>query len=254
MAKNEVTEVKENTSIVAADSTDSLKVEIAQEDMMIPFLRVVQSLSEEVTPGKDKYNPDVRPGDLYDGVTRTIFKNAKVIVCGMRKYFSEWTPDVRGKLVGKHLPTSDVVKNAKKVEVTTDKGFTFTNLKTGENNLLETYGIVLLIKNEDGTALPGVLTLSKTSFATGRQLSTLIAIHQEKGVPVFTLTTTSTSNSKGSWFKPAFSFDSYETDKMMLDWAKGLHAMTDNILFRNSREDSDAQAEPATADVDDGLL
>lgn len=254
MPKNEVTEVKETAAVVAAPAND-LKVEIAQEDMMIPFLRVVQSLSEEVTPGKDKYNPDVRPGDIYDGITRTIFKNAKVIVCGMRKYFSEWTPDVRGKLVGKHLPTSDIVKKAKKVEVTTDKGYTFTNLKTGENNLLETYGIVLLVKNEDGTALPGVLTLSKTSFATGRQLSTLIAIHQEKGVPVFTLSTTSTSNSKGSWFKPTFSFDSYETDPAMLDWAKGLHSMTDAILFRNSREDSDATGISADDNViEDGLL
>ena len=253
MPKNEVTEVKEPTAVTAAPAQDSLKVEIAQEDMMIPFLRVVQSLSEEVTPGKDKYNPDVRPGDIYDGVTRTIFKNAKVIVCGMRKYFSEWTPDVRGKLVGKHLPTSDVVRNAKKVEVKTDKGFTFTNLKTGENNLLETYGIVLLVKNEDGTALPGVLTLSKTSFSTGRQLSTLIAIHQEKGVPVFTLSTTSTSNSKGSWFKPAFGFDSYETDPMMLDWAKGLHGMTDSILFRNTKEDSDASPVDDNV-IEDGLL
>ena len=70
MAKNEVATVPEKTTAVA--QTPAL-VAVEQEDMMIPFLKVIQSLSEEVVPGKDKYNPDVRPGDIYDSVTRTVF-------------------------------------------------------------------------------------------------------------------------------------------------------------------------------------
>lgn len=245
MAKNEVT-IQENTAVA---TVAPVQVEIAKEDMMVPFLKVIQSLSEEVMPGKDKYNPDVRPGDIYDSVTRTIFKDAKAIICGMKKYYAEWTPEVRGQLVGKHPANSEVVRNAVKVEKTTDKGNAYFTLQTATgNDLIETYGIVMIIKNGDGLTLPAVLTLSKTSFMVGKQLTTILAIHQSKGTPVFKLGTTSTSNTKGSWYKPAFSFDSYETDADVLSMASGMVPLTDSILFGN------LAAEGGTVTVDDDLL
>ena len=247
MSKNEVVAKTETTAVMAAQP---FQVDIAKEDMMVPFLKVIQSLSEEVTPGKDKYNPDVRPGDIYDSVTRTIFKNAKVVICGMRKYYAEWTPEVRGQLIGKHLASSDTVKNAIKVEKKTDKGSAYYTLQTPTGNeLIETYGIVMVIKNEDGLTLPAVLTLSKTGFMAGKQLTTILAIHQSKGTPVFKLTTTSTSNSKGSWFKPSFTFDSYEADESVLEIASAMAPITDAILFNNNSTSDTVSA----TDVEDLL-
>ena len=91
MAKNEVMTAETN-----AVAVPTVQVDVSQEDMMVPFLKVIQSLSEEVMPGKDKYNENVRPGDIYDSITRTVFRNAKVIICGLKKYYAEWTPEVRG--------------------------------------------------------------------------------------------------------------------------------------------------------------
>lgn len=234
MAKNEVM----TTETTAVATVAPVQVDIAKEDMMVPFLKVIQSLSEEVTPGKDKYNSDVRPGDIYDSVTRTIFKDAKAVICGLKKYYAEWTPEVRGQLVGKHPANSDVVRNAVKIEKTTDKGDPYFTLqtKTG-NDLIETYGVVMIIKNGDGLTLPAVLTLSKTGFMVGKQLTTVLAIRQTGGTPVFRLSTTTTSNTKGSWFKPSFAFDSYETDENVLAMASGMVPLTDSILFGNSASD-----------------
>ena len=250
MGKNELT-VKESTDLAKPGVAAPFGIEISKEDMMIPFIKVIQSLSEEVMQGKDKFNPDVRPGDIYDSVTQTIFKNSKVIVCGLKKYYAEWTPEVRGKLVGKHPTNSDVVKNAVKTEKKTDKGQTFTQLSTPEGNeLVETYGLVLLVKTEDGLPLPAVLTLAKTSFMVGKQLSTVIAIHQNKGVPVFRMGTTGVSNSKGSWYKPTFVFDSYEMDSEFIGMAAELSRITETILYRKE-EDS---TEDKTTIVEDDLL
>lgn len=249
MTKNEIKTVNEEQTSVAV--ANSVHVDIDQSDMMIPFLKVVQSLSEEVVPGKDKYNPEVRPGDLYDSVTRTIFRNAKAIVCGLKKYYTEWTPEVRGTLVGKYPANHPVVKNAVKVEKTTDKGAPYYTLKTqADNDLIETYGVVMIITNEDGITLPAVLTLSKTSFMVGKQLTTILAIHQGKGVPVFRLGTTSVSNTKGSWFKPSFSFDSYETDESTIQMAQGMSKIVDQILFNNKESEEDH----TVPSLDDELL
>ena len=231
MAKDEVMTTEEKPVAVAVPT---VQVDVSQEDMMVPFLKVIQSLSEEVTPGKDKYNENVRPGDLYDSVTRTVFKNAKVIICGLKKYYAEWTPEVRGTLIAKHKSDSDTVKNAVKVERTTEKGNAFYQLKTPTgNDLIETYGVVMLVKNEDGMTLPAVLTLSKTGFIVGKQLTTILAIKQQGGLPIFKLSTSSSSNAKGSWFKPVFTFDSYEKDENVIETVKGMVGIVDQILFGN---------------------
>lgn len=249
MAKNEVTTTAE-TAVVA--HKPELQVAIDPSDMMVPFLKVIQSLSEEVMPGKDKYNEDVRPGDIYDSVTRSIFRDARVVICGLRKYYAEWTPEVRGTLCGKHKADSTVVRTAEKVKRITDKGNEFYSLKTpAGNDLIETYGIVMIIRNKDGLTLPAVLTLSKTSFAVGKQLSTILAIHQAKGVPVFALGTSATSNSKGSWYKPTFNFLSYEEDPEVLAMAQGMATVIDNILFANNPDEEGAKQ---TASVDEEVF
>lgn len=251
MGKNEVAVVKESTDLTVAGVPAPFGIEINKEDMMIPFIKVIQSLSEEVMQGKDKFNPDVRPGDIYDSVTQTIFKNAKAIVCGLKKYYAEWTPEVRGKLVGKHPATSDVVKNAVRTEKKTDKGQSFYQLSTPEGNeLVETYGLVLLIKTEDGLPLPAVLTLAKTSFMVGKQLSTVIAIHQAKGTPIFKMGTVGVSNSKGSWYKPTFVFDGYEKDSEVIGMAAEISKLTDSILYRKEEDASETTVEV----VEDNIL
>ena len=225
------TEVATVEATAVAAPSSGFQVETNQEDMLIPFLKVVQQLSDETTAGKDKYNAAVKAGDIYDGVTRTVYTGAEIIICGIKKYFAEWTPEIRGKLVGKHKPLSDVVINAIKVPQKSDKGVDYTTLETATgNHLIETYGVVCLIKH-NGIALPAIFTLAKTSFMAGKSLNTLLVMHQQMGVPLFTFGTSITSNTKGSWYKPVFNFKGYEDDAATINMAQGLSSIVDKLLF-----------------------
>ena len=140
-------------------------------------------------------------------------------------------------------------RTAEKIERSTEKGGVFYQLKTPTgNDLIETYGVVMLVKNEDGMTLPAVLTLSKTSFIVGKQLTTILAIKQQGGLPVFSLSTSSSSNAKGSWFKPVFTFDSYEKDESIMATVKGMVGIADHILFGNLEATGD------TVSPDDEIL
>ena len=143
----------------------------------------------------------------------------------MKKYYAEWTPQVRGRLVGKHLEDSDIVKSSQPV----GNG----NLKTSTgNDLLESYGAVLIMKNENGLVLPVRFTFSKSSFMVGKELNTILAIYQSGGIPKFNASTILVTNTKGSWFKPQFTFAGYETDEQVLELAKYLYALSDDIILR----------------------
>lgn len=209
------------------------KVTTYQEDIMIPFIKIIQNLSDEMISGKDKYNSTLKVGDLYDSLTKTIFKNPQAIICGMRKYYAEWTPQVRGRLIAKHSDDSDIVKNAIKQErITSDGSIAFTLKTQSGNDLLESYGTLLVIKNEDGLILPGRFTFSRSSFIIGKELNTVLSIYQSGGIPLFNLTTNLTSNTKGSWYKPVFTFAGYETDINVINFAKKLSMLVDETILK----------------------
>ena len=85
--KDEIVVAEEQATAVAV--APAFQVETSATDMVLPFLKIIQSQADEVTKGKDKYNDAVRPGDIYDSVTRTVYDNPEIIICGIRKYYSE---------------------------------------------------------------------------------------------------------------------------------------------------------------------
>jgi len=248
----EATEIAVSTPSNVAVTDNSFTINPSQEDMMIPYLKVVQQLSDEVVKGKDKYNESVSAGDVYDGVTRTVYTKSNIIICGIKKYYAEWTPEIRGSLIAKHSINSPVVLNAVKEENTSDKGAKYFKLKTNTgNDLVETYGVVCIVKKDDIT-IPAVFTLSKSAFMAGKSLNTLLVMHQSNGLPMFTFDTSVTSNSKGSWYKPVFSFSGYEKDSSVIDMAKSLSTIVDKLLFTIRADEMDVEG--TTVDVDTNEL
>ncbi len=223
-----------SNDVISNSSNNSFFVETDQDDIIVPFLKIIQSLSDELIVGKDKYNPNVKAGDIYDSVTKTIFRNSTAIICGMKKYFAEWTPAVRGKLVNKHLPNSTIVTNAINEAKNKYSGSNYLfNLKTNTgNSLIESYGAVLILKNSNGVILPTRFVFSKSSFIIGKELNTMLTIYQNGGTPEFNLNTILTSNEKGSWYKPQFNFLGYVTDPKILNLATKLNAISDKIILK----------------------
>lgn len=234
-----VTTVVENAPLVAT----------SQEDMVIPFLKLIQQQADELIQGKEKYNPAVKAGDLYDSVTRQVYTGADIIICGVQKYFGEWTPEARGKLIAKHRPTSETVVKAIKTECTADSGSKYFKLSTpAGNDLIETFGVLALVKT-NGIALPVMFTLSKTGFMAGKTLQTMLMLYQQQGIPVFTFSTVITSNSKGSWFKPVFQFKEMETDDNIKAMAVGMSKVAADIIFKAHNNEDGSESAVDTNDL-----
>ena len=247
MAKStELVAAEEQTTVVV--TAPAFQVETSAQDMVLPFLKVIQSQADEVTRGKDKYNDNVRPGDIYDSVTRTIYKDAEIIICGIKKYYGEWEGDVRGTLVAKHRIDSDAVKNAKRIPQVSPKGTPYYDLQSQAGNRLEeTFGIVCIVKNE-GIAIPATFTLSKSSFAIGKTLNTLLTMYQAQGVPKFKFSTNTKQNDKGSWFVPVFEMAGFETDANVIAMAANINKVVDKIIFAFAAGEVDTDTD--TEDVE----
>jgi hypothetical protein len=234
MAKTETSTslaVAEGSTAVAEAALPAFQVETSATDMVLPFLKVIQSQADEVTRGKDKYNENVRPGDIYDSVTRTVYDSPEIIICGIRKYYGEWEGDVRGKLIAKHRVDSPVVTGAQKVERISAKGTPYYDLASASGNRLEeTFGVVVIVKN-NGISLPATFTLSKSAFAIGKTLNTLLTMYQPAGVPKFKFSTNTKQNEKGSWFVPVFEFAGFEDNADVINMAANINKVVDSIIF-----------------------
>lgn len=243
--KTEIAVVEEKNEVVAQSAAPAFKVETSATDMILPFLKVIQSQADEVTRGKDKYNEKVKAGDIYDSVTRTIYDNPEIIICGIKKYYGEWEGDVRGRLIAKHKINSDAIKNAKKIDKLSARGIAYTELQSQAGNRLEeTFGVVCLV-DQGGVSLPATFTLSKTAFAAGKTLNTLLTMYQTQGVPKFKFGTNIKQNDKGSWFVPVFEFAGFEEDPAKIAMAAQISHAVEDIIFAFSADEKAIDAAPA---------
>ena len=61
---------------------------MTQDDLALPFLRILGQLSPQVTQGDAKYIEIAKPGNIYNTVTNDLFdgkKGIKVIPCYYKK-------------------------------------------------------------------------------------------------------------------------------------------------------------------------
>lgn len=196
------------------------------------LLRIIQPQSDELNSKSRYYNPSIKTGDIYQRFTGVIFReNTKAVICGLRKYYAEWTSRNNGKLVGKYSEDSEVVINTLKNYPQN----TLTDLRMQTGNLLvKTYGVLLIIKN-DKFYIPAELTLSRSYFIAGERLRSLISAYQLPETMLFNLTTVQTENDKGIWFRPEFSYAGVETDSRVLKLVDELRPKIDEILFETPK-------------------
>jgi len=77
---------------------------VTAKDLLIPRITILQGLSPQVTRGKPEFNPDLRPGMIYDvGLTEVFEEAIHVIPVHFFKQWLEWAPRNTGKgLVAVH--------------------------------------------------------------------------------------------------------------------------------------------------------
>ena len=133
----EVTKKEEGALAINIFETDADKgtQNITQEDLALPFLKVLMPLSPEVNKRDGKYVEGSEPGMIFNSVTKDIYDGAKginVLPCHYLKQYVEWQD--RGMSTGApvaiHKADSDIMS-----KVTRDK---FNKDRLANGNYIET--------------------------------------------------------------------------------------------------------------------
>ena len=179
---------------------------MSQDDLALPFLKVLGQLSPEVNTRHAKYLKGAEPGMILNTVTNELHDGTKginVIPCFYKREYVEWKDrgESMGAPVGVHAVNSDVVGSAKRDNTNKDR------LPNG--NYLENTAshFVLMLGENPCTAL---ITMKATQLKTSRKWNTMmmgIKLQGKNGLftpptysNVYKLTTVQQSNDKGTWF------------------------------------------------------
>jgi len=205
---NEV--MKKDTGSVALFGNDLQKgfENMTQEDMALPFVRILGQLSPQVTDGDAKYIESAKPGMIYNTVTSECFdgkKGIKVIPCYYKKDYPEWSDrgDGPGAPVAVHLPNSPIIQTGK-------RDGSKIRLPNG-NYLEETASYYVLVETKGGAMTPALITMKSTQLNVSKKWNSMmktIQISDGKGgmvIPpmhgvVYNLSSVLQKNDKGSWY------------------------------------------------------
>jgi len=205
---NEV--MKKNTGSLALFGDDAAKgfENMTQDDMALPFVRILGQLSPQVTDGDAKYIEGAKPGMIYNTVTSELYdgkKGIKVIPCYYKKDYPEWSDrgDGPGAPVAVHMPNSPVIATGKR------EGSQI-RLPNG-NYLEETASYFVMVETKSGGYTPALITMKSTQLNVSKKWNSMMkttqiadgkggfAIPPMHGV-VYNLTSTLQKNDKGSWY------------------------------------------------------
>ena len=193
------------TNMFEADA-DKGSQNMMQDDLALPFLKVLGQLSPEINKRDGKYVEGAEPGMILNTVTNEIFDGTKGIdvlpVFYERKYV-EWQDrgDSKGAPVAIHNAESDIVSTT-----TRDKSYK-DRLPNG--NYLENtanHFVVVLGKSPQSA----LISMKSTQLKISRKWNSMmmgIKLQGKNGMftpptysHIYKLKTTQMSNDKGTWF------------------------------------------------------
>jgi len=207
--KNEVAATKTaeviqfDPTMFEADAGAGLE-NMGQEDLALPFLKVLGGMSKELD-----HLEDARKGDIYNSVTGAVLKGKEgiqVIPCAYQRRFIQWAPrgEGTGAPVAIYVPGEAMPKTERSAE--DNKEY----LTDGSGQYIEeTHQHFVLVMHEDGTVETALIAMKSTQLKKSRKWNSMISSLTMKGkngpfTPprfshVYHLKTINEENSKGSW-------------------------------------------------------
>jgi len=194
-----------STNLFEADA-DAGSQNISQEDLALPFLKVLGQLSPEVNKKHGKYVEGAEPGMILNTVTNENYDGSKgieVLPVYYKRQYVEWQDrgESKGAPVAIHDAGSDILS-----KTTRDKSFK-DRLPNG--NYLENTAnhFVILLGKTPTTAL---ISMKATQLKVSRKWNSMmmgIKLQGQKGLftpptysHIYKLKTVQMSNDKGTWF------------------------------------------------------
>ncbi|MEK9741750.1 MAG: hypothetical protein VW200_01800 [Pelagibacteraceae bacterium] len=178
-----------------------------QQDLALPFLRILGQLSPQVNKRDAKYVEGAEPGMIYNTVTSELYDGVKginVIPCYYKREYVEWTDrgEGTGAPVAVHSASSSIIHEATRDSMNKDR------LKNG--NYLENTASYFVIISKEKSAETALLTMKSTQLKVSKTWNSLMSglkLQGSKGLftppmfsHVYNLKTVQQSNDKGTWF------------------------------------------------------
>ena len=204
---------------------------ITTKDLAIPFLRILQKMSPQLSKRDGAYIEDAEEGDIFNTVTGEIWSGNKgvlVVPAAFHFKYIEWKPreDGGGFVASftrdEELPSTEQDERGRAI--------------TGAGNLLsDTAEHYVAIVGANGHVDTAVIAMSSTQLKHSRKWNSMISQQQiqtkegMKPAPTYSrlyrLKTTSESNEQGDW----------------VGWSITLEGVVDNIdLYRSAKSFSQA--------------
>ena len=200
---------------------------ISQEDLALPFLKILGQLSPEVNKRDGKYVEGAEPGMIYNSVSGELYDGVKgidVIPCFYKLEYIEWKD--RGEGLGAPIAiydsSSDIMSKTKPDANYKDR------LPNGNYIEKTASHFVIVMGDSPSTAL---ISMKSTQLKISRKWNSMmsgIKMNGKNGMftpasfsHIYKLKTTQMSNDKGTWFGWEVSKVGPVTDKGLYDQAKG---------------------------------
>ena len=222
---NQVTEKKNGalaTFDMEADAQQGAQ-NISQEDLALPFLKILGQLSPEVNKTHGKYVEGAEPGKIINTVTNTLYDSISVVPCHYKRQYIEWQDrgQSTGAPVAMHDADSDIVSQ-------TTRGKDYKDRLPNGNYLDNTAShFVLTLDDNPQTAL---ISMKSTQLKVSRKWNSMmmgLKLQGKNGLftpptysHIYKLSTVQMSNDKGTWFGWDVSKVSPIEDKAIYDMAK----------------------------------
>jgi len=213
------------TNLFEADANAGSQ-NMAQEDLALPFLKVLGQLSPEVNKRDGKHVEGAEPGMILNTVTNEIFdgdKGIDVLPVYYKRQLVEWQDrgESKGAPVAIHEASSDIMS-----KTTRDKSY---KDRLSNGNYIENTAnhFVILLSKSPTTAL---ISMKATQLKVSRKWNSMmmgIKMQGKNGLftpptysHIYELSTVQMSNDKGTWFGWDVTKVGPVTDKSIYDIAK----------------------------------
>jgi len=196
------------STISFADDADQGLGNLSQEDLALPFLKILGQLSPEVNKRDGKYVEGAEPGMIYNSVTNELFdgeKGIEVIPCHYKLEYIEWKD--RGEGIGApvaiHPSSSDIMTQ-------TSRGTDYKDRLPNGNYVDKTASHFVIVNGT--TPSSALIAMKSTQLKISRKWNSMMAsinMKDPKSGKLFTpaafshvykLRTTQQKNDKGTWF------------------------------------------------------
>ena len=215
---------------------------ISQEDLALPFLKVLGQLSPEVNKRDGKYIDGAEPGMIINTVTNEIFDGSKgiqIIPAFYKRQYVEWQDrgTSTGAPVAIHDADSDIVS-----QTTRDKSYK-DRLPNG--NYLENTANHFVIQVSDNPT-SALISMKSTQLKVSRKWNSMmmgIKMQGKNGLftpptysHIYNLKTVQMSNDKGTWF-------GWDISKVGPVSEKGLYDIAKNFAEKIGKGEVEAKPE-----------